>query len=105
MLVVGRDENDVRRRVRFDHPAGDLEAGEPGHLDIKKDDVGLQPIDRREGLDAVARLADDGHAADLPQQEPQLVARQLLVVDQNRSQVHDVTPSRVRESTARESPD
>ena len=71
--------------VRVDHPPGDLEAGQARHLDVEEHDVRPQPIDRRQGLDAVARLADDRHAPDLPEQESQLVARQLLVVHQNGS--------------------
>ncbi len=39
-------------------------------------------------LDAVARLPDDLDAADLPEQIAQLVARELLVVDQHGAQVH-----------------
>ena len=38
-------------------------------------------------LDAVGRLADDLDAADLPEQEAQLLPRQLLVVDDDGAQM------------------
>ena len=38
-------------------------------------------LDHAQRLDAVAGLADDLDAADLPEQEAQLLPRQLLVVD------------------------
>ncbi len=43
---------------------------------------------RRQRLHAVACLSDHLYAADLSEQVAQLVARELLVVDQYRSQVH-----------------
>ena len=89
VLIEGRDEDDVRRRAAaVEHPARHLEAGQPRHLHVEKHDIGLQPLDRRQRLDAVAGLADDLDAADLPEQVAQLVARQLLVVDEHGAQVH-----------------
>src|SRR5919204_491092 len=64
VLIVRGDEDDVRGRARIEEPPRDLESGQSGHLHVEKDDVGLQPIDRRESLDAVAGLADDFDAAD-----------------------------------------
>ena len=92
VLIVRRHENNVRRRTRVHHVARHFEACQPGHLDIKEDDVGLQSIDGRECLDSVAGLADHLDAANAPEQKAELVARQLFVVDQNGPQVH-LTPS------------
>ena len=55
-------------------------------LDVQKDDIRLQSIDRGQRLDAVARLPDDLDAADLIEQVAQLVAGQCLVVHEHRSQ-------------------
>ena len=66
-----------------DHPARDLEAGQPGHLDVEEHQVRLQAIDGLERLHAVARLADDFDAPDLAEEIAQLIARQLLVVDED----------------------
>ena len=55
----------------------------------------MQPIDGRQRLDAVARLADDLDAAQLPEQVAQFVPRQLFVVHEHRAQLrrHAVTRS------------
>ena len=88
MLIVGGHEDDVRRRAAVEQPPRHLESGQPGHLHVEEDEVGLQPLDRVERLDAVAGLADHLDAPDLPEQVSQLVAGQLLVVDEHRAQVH-----------------
>ena len=75
-----------------EQPPRDLEAGQPRHLDVEEHEVGLQPLDRRQRLDAVARLADHLDAADLAEQVAQLVARQLLVVDERRRAGPSVMP-------------
>jgi hypothetical protein len=61
---------------------------QPGHLHVEKHDVGLQPVDRFERLDAVASLADDLDAADLAEQIAELVAGQLLIVHENGPKIH-----------------
>ena len=71
-----------------EQPPRHLEAGQPRHLHVEEHDVGLQPLDRRQRFDAVAGLADDLDAADLAEQVAELVARQLLVVDEDRAQIH-----------------
>ena len=86
VLIVRRHEDDVRRRLRVDHAPRDFESRQAGHLDVEKHDVGLQPGDRRDGFDAVAGLTDDLDAADLAEQEAQLVARQLLIVHEDGGQ-------------------
>ena len=83
VLIVGGDEDDVRRRLRVDHAPRHLETGQPRHLDVEEHDVGLQSLDRAQRLDAVAGLPDHLDAADLAEQIAQLVPRELLVVDQD----------------------
>jgi len=51
------------------------------------------PTSSGERLDTVPGLADDLDAAHLAEEIPQLIARQLLVVDKDRSQAHAVTRS------------
>jgi len=43
----------------FDHPARDLEAGEPGHLHVEEHQIRLELAGQAQRLDAVGRLADD----------------------------------------------
>ena len=59
----------------------------PGIWTSRNTRSGCRLLDYAQRLDAVARLADDLDAAELPEQEAQLVARELLVVD------HDVARS------------
>ena len=70
-------------RAVFEQPARHLETGQPRHLDVEEDQIGLQSLDDVQRLEAIARLTDDLDAADLSEQEPQLIARQLLVVHEN----------------------
>ena len=69
-------------------PPRHLEAGQPRHLHIEEHQVGLQAVDGLERLDAVAGLADHLDPADLSEQIPQLVARELLIVHENGPQIH-----------------
>ena len=96
VLIERRDENDLRQRLGVEHPPRDFEPGQPGHLDVEEHDVRLQLVDRRQRLDAVAGLTDDLDAADLAEEKPELIARQLFIVNQHRPQIH-ITPSPVRE--------
>ena len=91
VLIVRRDEDDVRPVLRVEHPPRHLEPGQPGHLHVEKHDVGLQAIDGRERLDPVARLPDHLDAPHLPEEVAQFVPRQLFVVHQHGAQVH-LTP-------------
>ena len=83
MLIIRGDEDDVRRRARVEHPARDLEAGQPRHLHVEEHEVGLQAVDGRQRFHAVARLSDDLDPAQLSEQKSQLIPGQLLVVDEN----------------------
>jgi hypothetical protein len=83
VLVVGGDEDNLGRAARADQPARHFETGEARHLDIEKDHIRLQPLDRGQRLDAVARLSNHFNTADLVEQVAHLVPRQLLVVDED----------------------
>ena len=84
----------------IEHPSRDLEAAQARHLHVEEDHVRPEAIDRRESLDAVAGLADHVDAAELPEQEAQLVPSQLFIVDKDRTQVH-LTPLPVRGPSVR----
>ena len=78
VLVVGRDENDMR-------PAGQrlgrLDAVHPGHADIEKDDVGLMALRKGYCLAPVARLAHDHELGPrILQARNDLFAHQALIV-------------------------
>ena len=73
MIAGGRDEPGEH--------LGELHAGQAGHVDVEEDDVVGDRLDELQGLDGVARLADDLDATRLAQQEAQLGARRCLVVD------------------------
>src|SRR5262249_4612720 len=94
----------LRRRVSVEQPAGHLEAREAGHLDVEEHDIRPEPIDSRDRLESVVRLADHGDAAELAEQIAELVSRQLLVVDQYGAQIPSVTPSPARGAPAPGSP-
>ena len=65
----------------LEQPPRDLEAGQPGHLDVEHHQVrAVAPRSRASASMPLPACADDLDAADLPEQEAQLVARQLLVV-------------------------
>ena len=85
--------NAVTKTTWLSIPLGDdaprhVEPVEAGHLDVEEDHVRPQPLQLVERFDAVLGLAGHGHALDLPELEAQLVTRQLLVVDDQRSQFH-----------------
>ena len=88
MLIVRRHEDNLRSRSVVEHPARHLEAGEPRHLHVEKDEIRVQALDRRERLDAVTRLTNHLDPAHLSEQVPELVARELLVVHEYGPQVH-----------------
>ena len=47
----------------------------------------MQAVDRLDRIRTVVGLTDDLDPADLPEQEPEFFAGQLLVVDQHRAEV------------------
>ena len=78
-LVVGREEHDRRHALRRP-PPDHLEAVDLRHLDVEEDHVGLQRVERREHLAAVAAFADDGEVGKRGEQLPHAAARRRLVV-------------------------
>jgi hypothetical protein len=95
VLVVGGDEDDLRRGVPVEQAARDLEAGQARHLHVEEHHVGLQPLNRRQRFDAVPGVADDLDTTHLSQQVAELVPGELLVVHHDGPQVyaHAVTRS------------
>jgi len=98
VLIVRGDEDDFRGRRARPGPdllaedlARDLEAVHAGHLDVQEDHVRREILDQADRLDTVRRLPDHVDAAHLRQEEAQLLARQLLIVDDQGSQIH-ITP-------------
>ena len=89
MLIVRRDEDDVRRRRALSSiRRATSKPVSPGICTSRNTRSGCRRSIVVERLDAVAGLADDLDAADLPEQEAQLVARELLVVDEDGSEIH-----------------
>ena len=86
VLVERGHEDDVACQLPLDQPARHLEARQPGHLHVQEHHVGLQALDGSQRLEAVGRLPHHLDVAELAEQEAQLVARQLFVVDDDRSQ-------------------
>jgi hypothetical protein len=59
----------------------DLEARQSRHLDVQEDEVGLGALDRRQRLEAVARLGDDFDIVQVLELVAQLLAGERFVVD------------------------
>ncbi len=80
-LVVGRHEDHLGTGGLGGQLPRRLEPGEPGHLQVQEDHVRMEPGHRFEGLDAVVGLAGHLDAFHLAKEVAQLVAGELLVVD------------------------
>ncbi len=81
-------------RLVVDHPTRHLESRQSRHLHVKEYEIGLQTLYRRERLQAVAGLADHLDPVDPAEQIAQLIARELLIVDEYRAEIHSVQCSR-----------
>ena len=92
VAVERRDEDDGRRRSAFQH-AQDAEAVEAGHLDVQEQEIRTQVIDRLDCLESVLALRDDLDLVFPGQLLPDPLARQRLVVHENRAYGHDETRS------------
>src|SRR3954470_23741926 len=69
MLIVGRDEHEVRVYPGSKKPASDLEAGQAGHLNVEQDEVRRMLVDRAQRVDAIGRLTHELDAVNLSEQE------------------------------------
>ncbi len=88
VLVVGGGEDDLRQRNLAVHQLlDDAEAVEARHLHVEEDEVGRELLDEVDRLDAVLALRDDIDV-ELAQEIRKLVARKLLVVNDDRGQCH-----------------
>jgi hypothetical protein len=82
VLIEGCDEDERKCVIlTFEKVPCDLEPVQSGHLDIEKDQIGREAINRSQRLDAVAGLRDDVYITELLELVTQLVARRLLVVN------------------------
>ena len=70
VFAVRGDEDDRGRRAG-PRDLGELHAREPGHVDVEEDDVVGDGLDELQGLDRVARFADDLDPAGLAKQVAQ----------------------------------
>ena len=84
-FVVRRREDD-RRLVR--DRAQNVEPIQLGHLDVEKDEIGLDLIDHADGRASVGGLADELDPVDGGQQVAQLPAGDRFVLDDDGSCLH-----------------
>ena len=87
MLVVGGDEHELRVRAAAQQTARDLEPGQARHLHVEHHQIRRLLLDDAQRLDPVVGLCHDLDAADLAQQEAQLLPRQLFIVDDDRPEL------------------
>ena len=99
VLVIGRGEDDLGERVGFlaggeaglvavKQALDDGESVEAGHLDIEKNQVRMVLLDEVNGFNAVGSLGEDFDASDFVEEEAELVAGQLFVVDDEGGERH-----------------
>ncbi len=86
VLVVGRDEDDLRPLDEPRDDPGQLHAVEPGHRDVGEDDVDVAAVERPQRVGAARGGEDLGDAVVLAQQPAELLERRRLVVDDERAQ-------------------
>ena len=79
-LVVGGDEDDVGAQVRVQH-AHQLQPADARHLDVEKQQVGFEAMDGGQRLHGVGALSQQADIARLLQQQPQLLAGEGFIVD------------------------
>src|SRR5438105_2456461 len=92
--VVGGDEDDCRGRSGSEL-FQDAEAVPFGHLHVEKEQRRPQLPDLRHRLASVARLADHGHVGEGSQKRPDPLARERLVVRDDRAERAHAFPSPV----------
>ncbi len=84
-LVVRRREHD--RRIVL-NATQHVEPVELRHLDVEKDEIGLELVDRRRPPSSVGRLADALDPLDLGDQVAQLPPRDRLILDDDGARLH-----------------
>src|SRR6185503_9216808 len=102
VLLVGRQEDHGRHLVRAD--LGDhAEAVQARHLDVEEHEIGLELSDCADGARPVAAAADDLDVALLRERQRDSLARERLVVDDQRAELHCATNSAVGSNGTRTS--
>ena len=79
---VRRDEHD-ERRLDLGQPGDHRKPIEPRHLDIEKDEIGLERLDRPDRLATVDAALDDLDIGKCLQPQLEALDRQTFVVDKN----------------------
>jgi hypothetical protein len=105
VLVEGCHENQRRRLIPlFEQPPRHLEPPEPGHLDIQEHQVGFVSFYSGERFYPVGGLANHFDIAELVELVTELLASQLLVVDdKNSHSTTSKTPGVISSSLPRKS--
>ena len=92
VLVVGGDEDDQRHPVPA-HLLDHLEAVGAGHLNVEEHQVRGEAADGVDGLAAVAALADDLDVGLGREEAGHALARQRLVIDDQRAERLHAAPA------------
>ena len=67
------------------------------HLDVERDDIGIQSLDSLPGFMGIGRLADDLDERVGPQTRGDEAAHRWAVIDDEHADAHDVAGTRARE--------
>lgn len=107
MLVESGDENDQRRARR--KIGGDVDAIHQRHVNVEQQHVGSQSLGEPDGIESVARFADQQHIGQRLEHASQLAAGGRLVVgDQNAQgsvmRAHTPSGSRLTRTSVAASP-
>jgi len=86
MPIIRGDEDQLGLDTGLEEPPGDLEPGQPGHLDVEHDEIGGLRLNHLEGFDPVGGLAHDLDPRHLSEQEAHFFPRELLIVHDHRAQ-------------------
>src|SRR6185503_3969544 len=86
VLIVRRDEDEVGIDPGSQKTTGDFEPRKARHLNVEQHEVGGMFVNCPQRFDTIARLVHDLDTVELTEQETQLPARQLFVVDDNRAE-------------------
>jgi len=90
VLIVGRGENDVRDfELALDQLFEDAEAVEAGHLDIEEEEIGGMLFDEIDGFKTVFALGLEMDFGEGFQEEGQLFASGLFIVDDDGVDGHE----------------
>jgi hypothetical protein len=82
VLIEGRGEDHVGHfHFALDQLFQDTETVETGHFYVKKNQIGEMFLDQSDGFDAIFSLTDEVNFGETLQQESELIASRLFVID------------------------